>query len=314
MSNKVQVQECLTKYGNEILKAMPAAMQSPQQLDRMRRIAMSELNNNPQLQRCDPMSIMGSLVHIATFGLEPGAGFGHAYLVPYGTKCTVIIGYRGYIELARRSGEVLSVHSRVVYANDHFDIEYGSDEKLIHKPNLDDPGDMIGVYAIARLKSGVVMFEYVSKNQVDDIKKTVKNQHVWKSHYDEMARKTAVRRLYKYLPCTAQMAAATMTDDTDPAEQNNWEIIDADYTPPEPQQSGEVIKEAIKEQEATAKDEALRKARESTINFLADLATEKNVDDKVVLEKFKLSSLKEIESMDIDALGKIKVMARYLKF
>lgn len=309
MSNKLTIQQTLDKYGKEILKALPAAMQSPQKLDRMRRIAMSEINKTTELQRCDPVSIMGSLVHIATFGLEPGAGFGHAYLVPFKNTCTVIIGYRGFIELARRSGEIASIHSRVVYENDEFYIEYGMEEKLVHKPNTKEQGDMIGVYAIAKLKTGVTMFEYMRKDQVDAIKDKVRNQHVWSQHYEEMARKTAVRRLYKYLPSSPEVAQAMELEDTEPEQQKNWEVIDADYTPPEPETDAKKIGEMA---EQDAEEKALEARREKFNNlilkYIADGHDEHEIMKVCKLDPdFKYSELTDKQiTLALKGLGALK--------
>jgi recombination protein RecT len=324
MSNKLAIQKTLDKYGGEILKALPAAMQSPQKLDRMRRIAMSEINKNPELLRCDPLSIMGSLVHIATFGLEPGAGFGHAYLVPFKGQCTVIIGYRGMIELARRSGDVSYVHSRCVYKNDKFELIYGTEDRLSHIPCLDDRGELIGAYAIAKLKDGTVMFEYMSKADIDKVKpvfsytdkktgeRVTKSPKIWDDYYDEMSRKTVVRRLYKYLPSSPEAAQAIELEDTEPEHQKNWEVIDADYTPPEPDINDKKIGEMA---EQDAEERALDARREKFNNLLLKYIAEGHDDHEIIKAckldlDFKASELtNEQITVALRGLAKLKSSA-----
>lgn len=313
MSNKLEVQKSLDKYGSEILRALPASMQTDKKLERIKRIAMSELNKTPQLQRCDAISLLGALTHIAAFGLEPGAGFGHAYLVPYGNKCEVIIGYRGYIELARRSGEIKAIHSRIVYENDFFEIEYGSAERLVHRPNLKDPGAMVGVYAIAWLTNDRVMFEYMTTDQVDKIKDDVKNQHVWSKHYDEMARKTAVRRLYKYLPNSVEMADAAALEDTEPGDQKNWEIIDASYTVPEPERDPDVIKNLHEEAAKESLDTKTKEAQDKFVSFCLEIAQAKGMTEGEVLAKFNITA-EDIDTLTLDKIGKLRAAAARIKW
>jgi len=274
MSQIVAIKKTMDRYQDQILKALPASMQSTAQIERMKRIAMTEVSRNTELQKCDAMSIVGSIVHIAAFGLEPGAGFGHAYLVPYSKKCTVIIGYRGYIELARRSREIKKIIARIVRSNDEFHISYGSDEKLTHVPNLAEHGEMIGSYAIAWLTNGEIMFDYMTKDQIDKIKDKVRNQHVWSDHYEEMARKTVVRRLYKYLPSNPDVARATELEDTPADDQNNWDIIDPEYEIAEPTKEERLEKNAELHAEVAkdSEDQILADSRIRLVKFLTELS------------------------------------------
>jgi len=73
------------------------------------RVAVTTLRRNEKLLRCDQDSLLACLMLSAQLGLEPGGPLGHAYLVPYGSELTFIVGYRGYIELARRTGDVVAV-------------------------------------------------------------------------------------------------------------------------------------------------------------------------------------------------------------
>ena len=204
------VSEMLDKNKDSIAQSLPKHINP----DRLARIALSELRTTPALLNCQPQSLMNAIVKAGQLGLEPGGALGHAYLVPYKTEATLIIGYRGLIALARRSGEIQSLTARVVYENDTFELEYGIDEKLRHIPAVDNPGQMTHAYAVAKLSGGGVQWEVMTRGEIEAIRKRSKagNSGPWQSDYAEMARKTVVRRLCKYLPISIEMADALSAD------------------------------------------------------------------------------------------------------
>jgi len=150
----------------------------------------------------------------AELGLEPGGGLGEGYLVPYGATCQFIPGYRGFISLARRSGQIVSVESHIVYEGDLFEFELGTEQRIRHVPNLDrdpeKPAVMRAVYAVARIVGGGVQSELMTKAEVDAIRRRSKasGSGPWVTDYTEMARKTAIRRLFKYLPVSVELCKA----------------------------------------------------------------------------------------------------------
>lgn len=79
----------------------------------------------------------------AQLGLRPGV-LGHAWLLPfYDSKsrqqqAQLVVGYQGLVELAHRSGKIQSLIARTVYANDYFDVDYGLEDKLVHKPSMQE--------------------------------------------------------------------------------------------------------------------------------------------------------------------------------
>lgn len=216
----VSVADMLEKNKAGMAQAIPKHMS----IDRFTRIALSELRANPKLLECNPASLMSCLVKSSQLGLEVGAALGHAYLVPYKTECTLIIGYRGLITLARRSGEIISITARIVHENDLFELEYGLDEKLKHVPAIDDPGKMTHVYAVAKLRDGGIQYDVMTRAEVEAIRKRSRagNGGPWVSDYEEMARKTVLRRLCKYLPISIELSDAIAADDErqDLAEQH----------------------------------------------------------------------------------------------
>lgn len=208
------VADLLKKNASAIAESIPKHVS----VDRLSRVALSELRTSPKLLDCSPASLMNAIVKAAQVGLELGSALGHAYLVPYKTEATLIIGYRGLISLARRSGEILSIQSQVVRVGDVFEFEYGLEEKLKHVPALADRGEITHAYAVAKLKDGGVQFDVMTKGEVDAVRARSRaaGSGPWVTDYPEMARKTVVRRLFKYLPVSIELAGAMAADeDTD---------------------------------------------------------------------------------------------------
>lgn len=227
---------------NAVKKQMALAMPSHLTPDRLMRIAMTEVRKTPALGKCNVQSFMGAIMQLAQLGIEPGAALGHAYLLPFGNgkasdglaNCQLIIGYRGMIDLARRSGQIMSINARVVYANDSFRYQYGLDETIEHVPADGDRGDMTHVYAVAKLKDGGVQFEVMSKADVLKVKQSSKagSNGPWVSHFDEMAKKTVIRRLFKYLPVSIEMTRAVVLDEKAETgiDQDNASTLTGEYT------------------------------------------------------------------------------------
>ena len=127
-----------------------------------------------------------------------------------------MIGYRGMLDLARRSGAIVNIDARVVFAADEFDLLYGTETRILHKPKLSgDRGGVIGVYAVAQLQGGGSQVEYMSVEQVFAVRDAskAKDDGPWKTHFEEMAKKTVVRRLFKYLPVSVEALTAVGLDE-----------------------------------------------------------------------------------------------------
>lgn len=188
----------IKKGGPQFAMALPKHLDS----DRFVRIALTEVRKNPKLLNCKPESLMGALLTSASLGLEPGV-LGQAYLIPYGTEVNFQISYKGMIELSRRSGNLQDIYAYVVYENEEFEITYGLDRNLKHKPNFKDPGEIIGVYAVAKLKDGGEAFEFMTLKQIEEHKKKfskTSNYGPWVTDLEAMAKKTVVKQLMKWLP------------------------------------------------------------------------------------------------------------------
>lgn len=230
---------------NQLAAALPRHMTA----DRMIRIVTTEIRKNPDLAGCNQQSFVGSVVQCSQLGLEPGSALGHAYLLPFkkrekdrqtgqwrdaGMDVQLIIGYRGMIDLARRSGQIVSLSARVVRADDEFSFEYGLDENLIHRPGDNEDAAITHVYAVARLKDGGTQFEVMTAKQVEKVKAQSKasSNGPWVTHWEEMAKKTVIRRLFKYLPVSIEMQKAVVLDEKaeSDVDQDNASVLSAEYS------------------------------------------------------------------------------------
>ncbi|MEC3884605.1 recombination protein RecT [Halobacillus sp. HZG1] len=211
------IQAYLKKMGPEFERALPKHMDA----DRLGRIAMTTIRQNPKLLECSIPSLMGAVMQAAQLGLEPGL-IGHCYLVPFyngkmkETDVQFIIGYKGMIDLARRSGHIESIYAHTVHENDEFEYELGLHPKLVHKPSTGERGNMNFVYSVAHFKDGGYQFEVFSRNDVDKVKERSKAGKFgpWQTDYEEMAKKTVIRRMFKYLPISVEIQNQATHDET----------------------------------------------------------------------------------------------------
>lgn len=222
-------------------KSMAAVLPRHASADRMTRIALTALRNTPKLMECTTESLMGAVMQTAQLGLEPNTMLGHAYLIPFNNKrarrtdVQVIIGYKGLIDLARRSGQILSLSAHAVFENDEFDFAYGLEDRLEHIPALNDRGAIIAFYSVAKLKDGGHVFEVMSRATVDSVMAGTQSKGQygpWKDHFEEMGRKTVIRRLFKYLPVSIEIATATAMDEVAESggDQHLASALDGDYS------------------------------------------------------------------------------------
>lgn len=206
------------EFRQQVERALPRSI-AP---DRFLRLILTECRNNPGLARCDHVSLLGAVMTAAQLGLEPDAR-GLAYLIPRKMKgnyrATFMIGYRGFIDLARRSGQITDIQAHVVYAADEFDFEYGLEPKLRHRPKLAaDRGERVGVYAVATFKDGGHTFRVLSMAEVNDRKgrsASARSDRTspWDTDFDAMCCKTAIRALAPWLPQTVEFAQAVALDE-----------------------------------------------------------------------------------------------------
>lgn len=212
-----QVNTMLAKNKTAIMATLPKGFN----YDRMCRTLINAISTTPQLANCTPASLFLSSVRSFSLGLEPNGALAEAYLVPYWNskkacnEAQFMPSYRGLQNLARRSGEIVELFSKTVKSNDVFDVEEGTERKIIHKPNYTkDRGDLVCVYAVFKTKDGNVDFEVMSIDEVDAIRMRSKasSSGPWVTDYEEMAKKTVMRRLLKRAPMSIELASAVAFD------------------------------------------------------------------------------------------------------
>ena len=212
---------------NQQKPAIEVALPKHLDAERFTRIVLTEVRRTPALLRCDPMSLLGALMLSAQLGLEPGP-LGHAYFIPFKNEVVFVIGYKGMIDMARRSGQISTIVARAVHEGDEFSYRYGLDDDLKHVPT-DMPGPLTHVYAIAKFKDGGAVFVVLSLTEVESYhlrSPSAKAQtSPWKTDYEAMAKKTAIRRLFPFLPVTAEFAQAMTVGDEAPVKGLSADIL-----------------------------------------------------------------------------------------
>jgi recombination protein RecT len=179
-------------------------------VEKFLRVAMTALQQNPGLLNMDRGSLFAAVVTSAQLGLLPDAQLGEAYFVPFKGKVTLVPGYRGLIKLARQ-GDIGFVEAEIVCANDKTLYVLGDNSHFESMVNWQDRGPMVMVYALAKYRDGGIAARVVmTKEQVDAIraKSQAANGPAWSDNYEEMAKKTALRRLAKLLPLSTTASNA----------------------------------------------------------------------------------------------------------
>lgn len=204
--------------------AMPKGAEAAQLI----RDALTCLRTTRNLDKCEPTSVLGGLMTCAQLGLRPGV-LGHAWLLPFWDrknkcyKAQLVIGYQGLVDLAYRSGQVASVIARTAHEHDHFEVDYGIADTIVHKPRMDGPrGNPVAYYAIVKYVSGGYSFWVMSDQEMRsyrDQHATAKNREgkvfgPWVDHFEGMAHKTVLRRLAKFMPKSVELANAIAADES----------------------------------------------------------------------------------------------------
>lgn len=246
-------------------KAIQLALPQHMTAERFTRIVLTEVRRTPQLLGCDPMSLLGSVMLAAQLGLEPGP-LGHCYFLPFGREVTFIIGYKGMIDLARRSGQISTISARAVFAGDTFSYRYGLNDDLQHIPARDtglDPEKLTHVYAVAKFKDGGHQFVVLTRSDVESYMKRSPSakakQSPWKSDFVAMALKTAVRRLFPFLPISPEVSQAFTYADEAPVHGVSVDILsDLALSMPDDEdiEDAEVVKETEEEAEVVEPEPA----------------------------------------------------------
>jgi len=210
--NSADVQSLLEPYKIAIANALPNGGNP----DRIIQAAVYQITNTPALARCTAKSVIGCVLNSSLLGLNPTLK--QCWYIPYGETATFQLSYTGMIALARRSAIVSDVYAHVVRKKDVFEFQYGTDKKIIHKPELSDVSeDFVAVYAVVKYTNGGIEFVVLNPNDVERRRVKSANQKgapsgVWAEWKQEMWQKTALKVLLKTAPLSDEQAAAMQTD------------------------------------------------------------------------------------------------------
>jgi recombination protein RecT len=212
MSNAIiEVRSQLTRMAPELAKVLPNHV-TPEKFER---VTLTALQRSPDLLACDRKSLFESVMQCAQDGLIPDGR--EAALTKFGQKVAYMPMVAGILKKVRQSGDLVTITAQMVYANDKF--EYWIDdegEHLAHKPEiLDDPGEAKAVYAMAKTKDGGVYIEVLRMSDVHKIRSSSRggNAGPWAQWTDQMAKKSAIRRLAKRLPMSTDLERIVQRDD-----------------------------------------------------------------------------------------------------
>ena len=231
------IQNYIRQMSGEIKKALPSVM-TPERFTRM---VLSAISTTPALASCTPKSFLGAMMTAAQLGVEPNTPLGQAYLLPYknhGTlECQFQLGYKGLIDLAYRSGEVSVIQAHTVHANDDFEYSLGLQPTLKHIPAKTNRGESVYYYAMFQTKDGGYGFEVMSVEDVREhaakySKSFDSSYSPWKTNFDEMAKKTVLKKCLKYAPLKSDFVRAITQDGTIKTEisEDMYDVPAQDYS------------------------------------------------------------------------------------
>ena len=207
------LQEYVQRMSSQIKMALPANLNP----ERFQRIVLTAISSNPKLQECAPTSFLGAMMTAAQLGVEPNTPLGQGYLIPRngrnGMECTFQLGYKGMIDLAYRSGNISTIGAYVVHQNDEFHVQFGLNPDITHVPCMADRGDPIAFYAYYKTKDGGFGFEVMSVDEArahsrkysDSVKRGWSSP--WDTNFEEMAKKTVLKKVLKYAPLSTDTAS-----------------------------------------------------------------------------------------------------------
>lgn len=217
LKKSMSIADLIKAMEPQIKRALPSTI-TP---ERFTRIALSALNTTPKLKECTQMSFLSALMNAAQLGLEPNTSLGQAYLIPYKNKgvyeVQFQIGYKGLLDLAYRSPQLQTVQAHCVYENDVFSYELGLEPQLVHKPAMDNRGELRCVYAMFRLQNGGFGFEVMSKAAIEAHAKQYSKSYnssfsPWTTDFESMAKKTVIKKMLKYAPLKTDYVHAMTVD------------------------------------------------------------------------------------------------------
>lgn len=301
---QAQIKATLEKARSAIANSLPSLLG----VDRQIRITLLAVSKQPKLLECSPVSILQACLHASQLGLEFGGPLGHAYPVPYwNTKkrcleAQCIVGYRGLIDLAMRSGELSTIEAHAVYERDQFVVRYGLNQELSHAPELSkERGSLIAAYALARYKDGGVQFDVMGRHEIDGIRERMKKDggppSPWDTDYQEMARKTVIRRIVKSL----RLKIETHTALADALEKSDIRL-DGDVIDVPVEDEAQSLTDKVRARKQADKPELPTPDQQETITYLFERLAEHN--------QAQAESLRDAETKPADKIAALREALR----
>lgn len=234
IATKTQFPAMLEKYGAEIARALPSHLKG----DRLARIALTEFRKAPKLGQCDPRSVFAAVIMASQLGLEPGIN-GQSYLIPYGTECQFIPGWKGLLDLVNRTGRA-TAWTGAVFSGDEFEWELGSRPFVRHRPCGEDaPEELTHVYAVGAING--IDNQIIDVWRIDKVWRhrdrynKVGQKHYSYRHPEMYARKVVLLQVIKYLPSSVELNQALAMEYASSQGQHltdPYKVIDGSYAPP----------------------------------------------------------------------------------
>lgn len=234
-----QFRDVLLAHADKVFAAMPANLTQ----ERFIAICVRCFRQTPKLANCDPLSIIDAVSQAATLGLEPDGVLGHAYLIPYGKECVLVPGYKGLVDLARRSRNVSTITMETVHKGDIFQHCLGTDAGIKHLPSEDadrHKNPVTHIYVVAKLRDGGVQFKVWTQAKIDAHKAKYskawqwaesgdrargggKKDSTWHEHREIMGKKTVLKDMINRgeIPVSAEVQRLSMQSEL--AEQGHYE-------------------------------------------------------------------------------------------
>ena len=241
--------------------------------DKFIKMFSTAVRKDQKLMECSIESLKNCAAELAELDLSPSPALGQAYLISYKGECSFRPGWRGLMHIAIRDSGVKYMHADIVYECDMptFKLSRGFDPTLVHDINL--AGDrskekIVGAYAVCILQNGMKMIEVMNKQELEILKNTYSNSssQAWSKSYSEMARKSVIRKLCKYINGAPALARAIEIDN---------EIYEKDITP--------VVEDSSQDSKADLKGRLADKAKK-TKPVVIDDKTEKVIESETVKE------------------------------
>lgn len=209
-----QIGTFLQSFAPQLTKVLPRHLTA----ERIIQMTAGVVHRNPAIARCSVPSLLGAVMQASLLGFQPIDSLGYCYFVPYGKDVQFQIGYKGLIDLARRSGKIRSVHAEVVHEGDEFECEYGLSPSLKHRPAFEDGAKLTHAYAVVHFTDGGNSFVVLPRVEIERLRMRSPMQKgapsgAWATDYDAMAKAKALKQLAKYLPLSVEEQTAVLSDE-----------------------------------------------------------------------------------------------------